>query len=73
MIHRTLESYHTNTPYREEQEHPDGPLWLIASSNDWDMIPTGVVLEHVFTGKLVTYEKPFYESLNTYGVRGYHE
>lgn len=32
MWHKTLESYQSGLPYREEIDHPDGQLWLVTPS-----------------------------------------
>lgn len=73
MIHKTLNSYHNNLPHDEDQEHPDGQLWLIGSQHDWDMLPHGVVLEHAKTGKPVVYNSKLEKLHNVYGIRGYRE
>lgn len=49
MIHKTLKSYHKNEPYVENQDHPDGPLWLI-SPEEYRAIPPGVIVEHCENG-----------------------
>ncbi|MCA1806370.1 MAG: hypothetical protein LC687_00620 [Actinobacteria bacterium] len=71
MLHKTLNSYYSNVPYSEDQEHPDGPLWTIGSDRDWDMIPQGVYLEHVRTGKHVIYDDSVEQLHGVYGIRGY--
>lgn len=73
MIHKILDSYHDNLPHTEDQEHPDGPLWLIISDRDWDMLPQGIYLEHMPTGRPVIYNGNIQRVHGVYGVRGYHE
>ena len=73
MIHKTLTSYHNNDPFIEDQEHPDGPLWLIALERDWDMLPQGIYLEHMPSGKQVIYDDNIDKNNGIYGVRGYRE
>lgn len=73
MLHKTLDSYYTGTPYDEDQEHPDGPLWIINSARDWDMVPSGVYLEHIATGHRVVYDTNVKEVYGVYGLRGYRD
>jgi len=49
MFHKTLKSYHQKEPYGEDQEHPDGPLWLI-SPEEYKSIPPGIIVEHCENG-----------------------
>lgn len=73
MLHKTLSSYHENAAHKEDQEHPDGPLWVIWSDRDWDMLPQGIYLEKVSTGKTVLYDDNIIEVHGVYGIRGYRE
>jgi hypothetical protein len=44
VLHRTFESYYHNQPEPEEQDHPDGPLW-IATREEIKQLPRWLKLE----------------------------
>jgi hypothetical protein len=79
MLYKTFKSYDQNQPYEEEQEHPDGPLWLI-TPEELRRLPGTMWLETTF-GKVVRADevakkKSMFIRDNSYmnvGVRGRHD
>jgi len=71
VIHKTLSTYQANLPYDDNQEHPDGDLWLI-SEEDWPQVPYGVNLEEATTGRVVRHTQHTGTPHLKLGIRGYH-
>jgi hypothetical protein len=71
VIHKILSTYQSNLPYDDNQEHPDGELWLI--TEEWPDLPYGIMLEEVATGRAVRYTKDTPHKHLKYGIRGYRE
>jgi hypothetical protein len=46
MLHKTLESYHNDDPWKEDQNHPDGCLWLI-KPKEFGSLPNGTRIENI--------------------------
>lgn len=46
LLHKTLKSYHNNSPWNSHEEHPDGNLWLI-TPEELEGIPNGITLETI--------------------------
>lgn len=72
MLHKILASYHSNEPYDEPQEHPDGPLWPIGKW-EWRDIPYGVLIERLKDGKTELYSRRTFADNNNFGIRGYRD
>lgn len=76
MLHKTLDSYYKNEPYQNEQDHPDGDLWLI-TREELNDLPKGVKLESVRGNKVVVGKDAIDlsedEGYLPYGLRGRRE
>lgn len=46
MLYKTLESYHNNNPWDDEEEHPDGLLWLL-TPQEVEELPNGTLVESI--------------------------
>lgn len=74
MLHKTLKSYHNDNPWDDEEEHPDGLLWLL-TPDELDDMPTGLVLECI-NGDIAVVGKTDIDDDTrfgyiAYGIRGY--
>lgn len=58
MLYKTLKSYHNNSPWDDEEEHPDGLLWLL-TPEEFEDIPDGVRLEAIDGSTAVNGEDDF--------------
>lgn len=76
ILHKTLKSYHEDNVWEDDEEHPDGPLWLL-TPGEWADLPKGTIVESIW-GKLAMKGRDEIEA-NTeyvytiYGLRGHRE
>lgn len=74
MFHKTLKSYHNNSPWDDREEHPDGWLWLL-TKDELETLPKGIKLEST-DGKEAVIGKDYIDTDErygyiAYGIRGY--
>jgi len=76
MLHKTLKSYHNDNPWDDEEEHPDGLLWLL-TPEELDDMPTGLVLEDIGGKRAVIGKSDIDTDVRfgyiAYGIRGRRE
>jgi len=76
MLHKTLKSYHNDNPWDDEEEHPDGLLWLL-TPDEIDDMPTGLVLECINGSRAVVGKSKIDDDTRfgyiAYGIRGHRE
>ena len=76
MLHKTLKSYYNDNPWDDEEEHPDGLLWLL-TPEELDDMPNGLVLEDIVGGRAVIGKSDIDTDTRfgyiAYGIRGHRE